>query len=195
MKTRKILSGVCAMAGVVFVNGFGRRMRIEPSAFEGLDGSRVSIWDSHRSPLGVMGELRVRGLELHYSAEIDSERHHHFIKAWERGAFPGSSFHAFLSVEAKRDAAGAFDSVVQFRGIVDVGPARDPAFRGTSCRIKSWQWKPVAISLPAIPAAVANALKIQAAAANGRGMEINGCSLSAATVRGLSEARGPWGIL
>jgi hypothetical protein len=195
MKTRKILSGVCAVAGVVFVNGFGRRTRIERNAFDGLDGKRVSIWDSHRSPLGVMGELRVRGLELHYSAEIDSERHHHFIKQWGRGEFPGSSFHAFTQVEAKWDAAGVFDSVVRFRGIVDVGPARDPAFRKTSCSIESRQWKPVAISLPAIPAAVSNALKIQAAAAAGRGIKINGCSLSAATVRRLIEARSPWGIL
>ena len=195
MKTRKILSGVCAVAGVVFVNGFGRRMRIEPNAFDGLDGKRVSIWDSHRRPLGVMGELRVRGLELHYSAELNCDRHGFFIADWERGAFPGSSFNASVQVEAKWDAAGAFDSVVQFRGIMDVGPARDPAFRGTSCRIESRQWKPVAISLPAIPAAVSNALKIQAAAAAGRGIKINGCSLSAATVRRVIEARTPWGIL
>jgi hypothetical protein len=194
MKTRKVVCGVCAVAGVVFVNGFGRRMRIEPSAFNGLDGERVSIWDSHRSPLGVRGELRVRGLELHYSAEIDSERHHHFIKEWERGEFRGSSFNAFTQVEAKRDSGGAFDSVIQFRGIVDVGPARDPAFRGTTCRIENWRWAPKAIPLPPAPRGIINAQQIWAAAAAGRGISISGRSLSADAVRTLIESRSPCAI-
>ena len=191
MKTRKILSGKCAVAGVVFVNGFGRRMRIEPNAFDGLDGKRVSIWDSHRRPLGVMGELRVRGLELHYSAELNCDRHGFFIADWERGAFPGSSFNASVQVEAKWDAAGAFDSVVQFRGIMDVGPARDPAFRGTSCRIESRQWKPVAISLPAIPK---NMMAVQDAMRGAAGVRVAGRWIPSAEVQALISSRGPWAI-
>lgn len=194
MKTRKILTGVCAVAGVVFADGFGRRMRIEPSAFHGLNGRRVSIWDSHRSPLGVQGELRVRGLELLYSAEIDSERQWHFIRAWERGEFRGSSFNAFTQVEANRDAFGAFDSVVKFRGIMDVGPARDPAFRGTTCRIENWRWVAEVIAVPPAPRGIVNSQKIHAAAAAGRGVSINGRSLSADAVRTLIESRSPCAI-